>query len=225
MRLRIGHRVDWRRTNSFGIAVNESPKTRNSLILRLKQPADAEAWFQFCEIYEPLILRIAKARGLQAADARDLAQDVFVRIAKSVQRWEPDPDKGSFRGWIGTIARNLTIDFLRRQSRQPISANDPALQNLADPCAESEFYDAEYEKQLFAWAAEKIKPTFKPKTWNAFWRTAVEQQEVADVAKSLEISTGAVYMARSRVIAKLRKTIEQFADSEQTADQIGRTAQ
>ena len=202
---------------SFGIAVNESPKTRNSLILRLKQPADAEAWFQFCEIYEPLILRIAKARGLQAADASDLAQDVFIRIAKSVGRWESDPDKGSFRGWIGTIARNLTIDFLRRQSRQPVSTNDPTLQNVAEQCAESDFYDAEYEKQLFAWAAEKIKPTFQANTWNAFWQTAVEQQAVSDVAASLNISPGAVYMARSRVIARLRKTIEQFTASEDSA--------
>jgi len=85
--------------------LNDIPKTRNSLVLRLKEPADAEAWFEFCEIYEPLILRIARSRGLQNADANDLAQDVFVRIAKSVRRWKPDPEKGSFRGWISTIAR------------------------------------------------------------------------------------------------------------------------
>ena len=199
--------------------MSDSPQTRNSLILRLKEPADAEAWFQFCEIYEPLILRIARSRGLQAADANDLAQDVFVRIAKSVQRWEPDPDRGSFRGWIGTIARNLTIDFLRREKRKPVSANDPAMQNVTDRCAESDFYDAEYEKQLFAWAAEKIKPTFKPQTWQAFWRTAVDQQSVADVAQSLELSTGAVYMARSRVIAKLRQTVERINEASSSVDQ------
>ena len=194
--------------------MNENPKTRNSLILRLKEPADAEAWFQFCEIYQPLILRIAKSRGLQTADASDLAQDVFIRVAKSVRRWEPDPNKGSFRCWIGTIARNLTIDFMRRQKRQPVSANDPAMQNLPERCAESDFYDAEYEKQLFAWAAEKIKPSFQSNTWQAFWRTAVEQQDVSEVAESLGVSTGTVYMARSRVIAKLRKTVERFSEAE-----------
>ena len=199
--------------------MNDSPKTRNSLILRLKEPADAEAWFQFCEIYQPLILRIAKSRGLQTADASDLAQDVFIRVAKSVQRWKPDPNKGSFRGWIGTIARNLTIDFMRQQKRQPVSANDPAMQNLPERCAESDFYDAEYEKQLFAWAAEKIKPSFQPNTWQAFWRTAVEQQDVSEVADSLGISTGAIYMARSRVIAKLRKTVERFSEAEQSVNQ------
>jgi len=198
--------------------LNDSPKTRNSLILRLKEPADAEAWFQFCEIYEPLILRIAKSRGLQAADANDLAQDVFIRIAKSVRRWEPDPEKGTFRGWIGTIARNLTIDFLRQQKRQPVSADDPVMKNLPERCAESDFYDAEYEKQLFAWAADKIKPSFKPQTWQAFWLTAVENRSVAEVSETLELSAGAIYMARSRVIAKLRKTIESVSDMTHSAN-------
>lgn len=193
--------------------MNDSPKTRNSLILRLKEPADAEAWLQFCEIYEPLILRIAKSRGLQDADACDLTQDVFVRIAKSVQRWQPDPQKGSFRGWIGTIARNLTIDFLRRQGRQPVSAIDPILQNVPERCVESDFYDAEYEKQLFAWAAEKIKSSFKVQTWQAFWLTAVDQRSVAEVASMLNLSAGAIYMARSRVIAKLRTTIAATSDN------------
>ena len=178
----------------------------------MKEPQDAEAWFQFCEIYEPLILRIARSRGLQNADANDLAQDVFVRIAKSVQGWDPNPDKGSFGAWIGTIARNLTIDFLRRKSRQPMSANDPILLSVPQRCAESDFYDAEYEKQLFAWAAEKIKPSFQTLTWQAFWRTAVEQRPVAEVAESLQLSPGAIYMARSRVIAKLRQTIERAID-------------
>ncbi len=192
--------------------LNEIPKTRNSLILRLKEPLDAEAWFQFCEIYEPLILRIAKSRGLQNADANDLAQEAFIRIAKSVSRWQADAEKGSFRGWIGTIARNLTIDFLRRNNRLPVSADDAVLQTLPQPCAESLYYDAEYEKQLFAWAANKVQPTVQAKTWQAFWLTAVGQRQVAEVAKELQISTGAVYIARSRVIAKLRETIERVND-------------
>ncbi len=198
--------------------MSNPPKTRNSLILRLKETADAEAWFEFCEIYEPLILRIAKSRGLQNADANDLAQDVFVRIAKSVQRWEPGLEKGTFRGWIGTIARNLTIDFLRQKDRQPVSANDPILQSVPEQCAASDFYDAEYEKQLFAWAAEKIKPSFKSKTWQAFWQTAVEQRSVVEVAESLQLTTGAIYIARSRVIAKLKKTIERASEKDLAAN-------
>lgn len=198
--------------------MNDIPKTRNSLVLRLKEPADAEAWFEFCEIYEPLILRIARSRGLQNADANDLAQDVFVRIAKSVRRWKPDPEKGSFRGWISTIARNLTIDFLRQQDRRPISANEPTLASIEEPCAESDFYDIEFEKQFFAWAAEKIRASFKPHTWQAFWRTAVEQRPVKEVAESLGLTSGAIYLARSRVIAKLRTTIEQANDIDFSID-------
>ena len=188
------------------------PKTRASLILRLRTREDADAWEEFTEVYQPLIFRIAVSRGLQPADANDVTQEVMTRVAKSIRLFDPAPGKGSFRGWLSRITRNLVIDFMRNKNRLPKTCDDSAIYQLVhskpDSSAESQMFDLEYERQLFAWAAEKVEPSFEPATWQAFWQTAIEHRQVADVAKELEVSRGAVYISRSRVIAALRKVLE-----------------
>lgn len=191
-----------------------SPKTRASLILRLRTPADAEAWEEFTQIYRPLIFRIAISRGLQPADANDVVQEAMSRVAKSIRLFDPDPDKGSFRGWLSRITRNLVIEFLRNKNRLPKTGDDSAVYQLVqskpDPSSESKLFDLEYERQLFAWAAAKAESRFEPATWQAFWETAVENKPVSEVAKRLNISRGAVYIARSRVIAALKAVVQQI---------------
>lgn len=191
--------------------MKEVPKTRVSLILRLRHSSDAEAWQEFVEIYQPLIYRIAINRGLQPADARDLTQDVLLRVAKAVNQWNPNPAKGTFRGWISRITRNMVIDYFRSNHRLPITTDETSvfklIRSTPQPGEETGQFDLEQERQTFAWAAEKIKTSFSDKTWQAFWSTAVEQQDAASVAKQLGISRGAVYIARSRVMAKLKETV------------------
>lgn len=191
--------------------MKEVPKTRVSLILRLRHSSDAEAWQEFVEIYQPLIYRIAVNRGLQPADARDLTQDVLLRVAKAVNQWNPNPAKGTFRGWISRITRNMVIDYFRSNNRLPITTDETSVFKLVRstplPGEEAGQFDFEQERQTFAWAAEKIKPTFSESTWKAFWLTAVEQKNPTEVARSLSISRGAVYIARSRVMAKLKETV------------------
>ncbi len=192
--------------------MTDSPQTRVSLILRLQSNNDAEAWQQFVEIYGPLVFRIAKSRGLQAADAHDVSQEVLVRVAKSIGQWQPDPSIGSFRGWLSRIARNLVIDFLRNKNRLPRTTDNSDIrmyvEQVPDRSAESQLFDIEFEKQVFAWAADQVKPSFESNTWHAFWLTAVDSIPVAEVADQLGLSRGAVYIARSRVMARLKKTID-----------------
>lgn len=201
--------------------MSQSPKTRASLILRLRQPEDVVAWEEFVEIYQPLIFRLAQSKGLQEADALDLTQDVLAKVANAVNQFNPDPNQGSFRGWISQITRNLVIDFFRKQDRQQRTADDTAIRQLIDSIPSEEptpedtqWFNLERERQVFAWAAEKIRSRFQPKTWEAFWMTAVEQHDVTEVAKQLGISTGAVYIARSRVMAKLKTKIRLQMESE-----------
>ena len=97
--------------------MDESPATRCSLIVKLRDPADSAAWREFVAIYEPLVYRLARRKGLQDADARDLCQDVFQAVARAIDRW--DPGRGSFRGWLSRITRNLLINFLTRRQFQP----------------------------------------------------------------------------------------------------------
>ena len=73
---------------------------------------------------------------------------------------------------------------------------------------ESALFDVEYKRQTFRWAAERIRGQFEDKTWRAFWLSSVEGEPIKQTAQALGLSTGAVYVARSRVMARLRETVE-----------------
>jgi RNA polymerase sigma factor (sigma-70 family) len=191
------------------------PTTRPSLVLRLRDPGDGPAWAEFVEIYEPLIYRLAVNKGLQDADAMDLCQDVFRAVAAAIERWDPDPAKGRFRAWLFRIARNLLVNFLVAQRRQPRGTGSTSVQELleaqpaGDAEAEAEFA-AEFRHRAFRWAADQVKNEFATSTWSAFWQTGVENKPVTDVAENLGLSAGAVYIARSRVLARLRERVAQL---------------
>jgi RNA polymerase sigma-70 factor (ECF subfamily) len=194
--------------------MSSSPSTRPSLLLRIRNPRDEQAWCEFVEIYEPLILRLARRRGFQEADAHELTQEVLLAVAGAIDRWNPDPDRGSFRGWLARVTRNLMVNFLARQRRQPRGVGDSDFQHWleerpAPESAESRYFDIERKRRLFRWAAQHVRSEFQTSTWQAFWQTCVEGRQIAEVANEQRMSLGAVYVARSRVMASLRKRIEQ----------------
>ncbi len=194
--------------------MNQAPATRPSLILRLRKADDLCAWQEFVEIYQPVIRAFAIGRGLQPADADDVTQEVLTRVARSIDRWDPDPQRGSFRAWLATITRNLVIQFFREKTRQANvkeldSAVVEGLENRPAHGLHAEQFDMERERQLFLWAARKVQPRFEPRTWQAFWRTAVLRQDVQQVAAALECTRAQVYVSRSRVMSLLRKTVQQ----------------
>jgi RNA polymerase sigma-70 factor (ECF subfamily) len=191
------------------------PITRHSLVLRLRNPDDQAAWAEFVDVYEPLIYRLARRKGLQDADAQDLCQDVLRAVASAIERWDPDPAKGRFRAWLFRIARNLLVKFLARQRHHPRGTGSSSVQELLeaqpadDPQAEAEFA-VEFRRRAFRWAADQVKGEFTSPTWQAFWQTAVETRPISDVARELGLSVGAVYIARSRVLARLRDQVQQL---------------
>ena len=195
--------------------MDESPATRRSLIVKLRDPSDTAAWHEFVANYGPLVYGLARRKGLQDADANDLCQEVFRAVAGAVDRW--DPARGSFRGWLSRIARNLLINFLTRQRHQPRGSGTTSVQDLleaqpaADPSATA-LFEAEYEKHLFLWAAAEVRGELVTTTWQAFWQTGVEGRPPQKVAAELKLSVGAVYAARSRVLARLRRRIEKLGD-------------
>ena len=194
--------------------MTDSPATRQSLLVRLKDPRDGQAWSEFVAIYSPLIDRLARANGLQSADAADIAQEVFRAVAGAIDRYDPDPARGSFRGWLFRIARNLMINLLAARRIRPQATGDSDVQEMlervpAPDSAETAFFDLEYRRRIFVWAADQIRDEFRESTWQAFWLTAVEGQTPRAAAEASGISVGAVYIAKSRVMARLKSIIEQ----------------
>ena len=87
------------------------PDTRDTLLARLRDPSDQAAWAEFLSIYQPLIYRFSRSRGLQDADAQDATQHVLWAVARAADRWEPDPSRGRFRSWLAKVASNAAINF------------------------------------------------------------------------------------------------------------------
>jgi RNA polymerase sigma-70 factor (ECF subfamily) len=194
-----------------------TPATRHTLIVKLRDPADAGAWREFVTLYQPLVYRLARRRGLQDADAQDLCQEVFRAVAGAIGRYDIDPARGHFRGWLARIARNLLINFLTRRPYRLRGSGSTSVQELLeaqpadDPSATAEF-DAEYRRRVFQWAAGLVRGEFAPSTWQAFRLTAIDGRTPADAADELGLSVGAVYVARSRVLARLKARIRQLGD-------------
>jgi RNA polymerase sigma-70 factor (ECF subfamily) len=196
----------------------DEPSTRPSLLVRLRDPRDGLAWGQFVDVYAPLVYGFARKHGLQDADAADLTQEVLRAVAGAVGRLEYDPARGSFRGWLFTVVRNKLRNFLEARQRHEQGQGDSAAQAWleAQPAPEGEqeaLWEREYEQRLFAWAADQVRGGFQDATWRAFWLTAVENRSAREVAAALGLSLGAVYIAKSRVLARLREQIRQVQDA------------
>ncbi len=185
-----------------------APDTRYSLLQRIGDPADEASWREFWRLYDPVVYRMARRFGLQDADANDLTQDVMAAVMDAVRRWEPDEHRGRFRTWLFTIVRNRTISILRRHRSGTRGSGDTAvLRQLAAVPAQEAFED-EVRRAAFHQAAEIVRPQVQPATWNAFWQTSVLGQPVEEAARQLNLSVGSIYAARSRVLARLRREIE-----------------
>jgi RNA polymerase sigma factor (sigma-70 family) len=196
---------------------DDSRLTRPSLLLRIRDAGDRAAWEEFVGLYAPLIYRFARRRGLQDADASDVSQQVLQIVAQAGRRLDYDPSRGSFRGWLLTVTRNVVINGLKRKNRQPIATGATSLHERlgAQPAPgppEEAIWEQEYQRSRLAWAAEKVRPRFEESTWCAFWRTAVEGETPREVAQALGLSVGAVHIAKSRVIARLKDVLKEIQE-------------
>ncbi len=195
--------------------MSAAPPTRPSLLLRLRDVGDADAWSEFVRLYTPLVFGHCQRHGLQDTDAADVAQEVMRVAAGAMPEFQYDAQRGKFRGWLLQTTRHRLHKFFARQQRVPQAASETTIERMLDgePGGdELTRWEEDYRQHLFDWAAEKARTEFQATTWDAFWKTSVDAVSVKEVAGQLGISIGAVYIARSRVIARLRELIETVSD-------------
>lgn len=194
--------------------MTSSPETRASLLIRVRDPADQAAWQEFVEIYRPVILRLARHKGMQPADADDVAQQVLLSVAKAVEEY--DPRRARFRTWLHRIARNAILNALTR-GKPDRGSGDTGMrailsQHESHDGPDSDLLRLEYRREVFRWAAKQVRKEFQDDTWSAFWLTAVDGRDGDSVAQELGKSRGAIYAARSRVTRRIQEKATEFEE-------------
>ena len=190
---------------------HEAQSTRASLLLQLRDSGNAEAWKQFVEIYAPIIYGFCRNKGLQDADAADVSQEVMRTVVRAMEKFEYDRQRGKFRNWLLTVTRSKLSNFFSSRQRRDEPHGNTSIQDLMDrepTAAEQSSWDTEYHGRLFHWASEQVKPSVQESSWQAFWRTTIDQEDAAVVARDLNLSVGALYVAKSRVLARLKEKIQ-----------------
>jgi RNA polymerase sigma factor (sigma-70 family) len=193
---------------------NSTPETRASLLIRVRDPVDQAAWNEFDEIYRPIILRLARQKGMQEANADDVAQQVLMAVSKALEQRGHDPERAKFRTWLGRVAHNAILNALTRGKPDRGSGNSALRALLSEHEShsgpDSDLLRLEYRREVFRWAARQVRKEFHQATWDAFWMTAVEGRAVEVVAEELAKSQGAIYTARSRVMRRIQEKVAEY---------------
>ena len=194
--------------------LNEFPETRDSLLLQVQDPSNRDAWEMFAQIYRPVIFRIARARGLQHADALDLSQQVLIAVASTIGEWEKRDNSTRFRNWLSRVTKNAILNALMRRPKDQAvggSSVESLLQDVVD-CdgVTTALIDTEYRRELYLRAAQIVSEEFRPDSWQAFEMSVAGEMSIEKVAETLGKSIGAIYTARSRIMFRLREVISEL---------------
>lgn len=184
--------------------------TSASLLDRLKSDPQSAAWQRLVEIYQPLVRGWLRRQSLIESDADDLVQEVMAVVVRRLPDFEHNGRVGAFRTWLKSITTNCLRDHWRSGRRRPRGTGDSDFQQvlaqLEDPASSlSQAWDQEHDRHVTRKLLEMLRGDFEPTTWQAFQRTALEGAAAAEVAKELGISSNAVFIAKSRVLARLRQ--------------------
>jgi RNA polymerase sigma factor (sigma-70 family) len=189
---------------------HSSPTTRVSLLIRLRDPADTEAWQTFVDVYTPLVYSYCRRKGLQEADASDVTQEVLTQVARCIPGFTYDPGRGRFRDWLGTVARRRLQRFFNDQSQAPRAA-DAAMDEVVAPDLDTDWSE-EFHARVLQVALERTRPRFEATTWRAFELVWMENRAPADAAAEVGVSIETIYVAKSRALKALREVVLELAE-------------
>ena len=181
--------------------------TSVTLLERLREPGEQNAWARFVKLYSPLLIYWARRKGMQDTDAADLVQDVFCVLVQKLPEFQYDGSR-SFRNWLRTDFFNKWRDRQRQRAAQPAQDHDVALADVADTEHGDGLEAVEYQRLLLDRGLELLAGDFQSSTWNAFWEHGYKGRPAAEVAAELGLTVGAVWAAKFRVVARLREDLQ-----------------
>jgi len=187
--------------------------TPPTLLERLRGAGDEAAWRRFVHLYTPLLYYWARCRGETEHDAADLVQEVYVTLLQTLPTFQYDRD-GKFRSWLRTVMLNKLRDRKRREARAEIAVAQASQMRpeASKPDAADDVWEAEYLQRLTNRALRLMQTDFAPATWQACWETVVQGRSPAEVARQLGISENAVYLAKCRVLRRLRQELKELLE-------------
>jgi RNA polymerase sigma-70 factor (ECF subfamily) len=160
------------------------------------------------------VYRFARARGVQHADAEDLAQQVIATVSRAIGTWRKEASRGTFRGWLLAIARNELVNLVTRTGRGAARGGTSVWLQIESALgandAAARLIDDEHRRAVFRLAAEQVRPEFHDSTWRVFWLTTVDGRSVEEAAAMSGKTPGAVYAARSRVMRRLKEKVREL---------------
>jgi RNA polymerase sigma factor (sigma-70 family) len=189
-------------------------ETRPSLLLRIKDGQDQTAWNTFVELYAPLVYRQCRRHGLQHNDAEDVTQEVLSQMLRSAQDFNYQPDRGKFRTWLYEVTSTKVANHfrsVRRTARASGGARDESQDLVAPITPPSEWFE-EFQTHVLRVALARIETHFEPGTWKAFMLAWKEARPATEVARMLDVNVDHVYVAKSRVLARLRQEVLALAE-------------
>ncbi|HLJ95403.1 MAG TPA: sigma-70 family RNA polymerase sigma factor [Gemmataceae bacterium] len=191
-------------------------ETRQSLLVRA-QAGEENAWKDLTELYRPLIIGWLNRQGVPASDVEDLSQEVLLSVVKHLPGFEHSGRRGAFRSWLRTIVCSRTTDYWRAidagAQASGGSGATAALQQLADPDSDlNRQWDEQHDRYVLDCLLDLMEEAFEPATLQAFRRLAIDGASGAEVAQELGLSVAAVYVAKSRVLQRIRQEAEGLLD-------------
>jgi len=181
--------------------------TSPSLLAQLKNSSsNTLAWHRFVELYTPLLMYWIRRTGLNASDSADIVQEVLITMTVRLPSFQYDKSTPSFRAWLRKVTVIKCRDLMRKKVTREIHE---ALKHVDEkPTEQSIFSDQEFHQLLAKRALQMMQSEFETSTWRACWETTVNDRPAAEVAQELGMTVNAVYLAKARVLKRLRDKLD-----------------
>jgi RNA polymerase sigma-70 factor (ECF subfamily) len=188
--------------------------TTTQVLEELRASSEAEAWRRFCDHFRPVVVKFARQLGLSTTDAEDAAQETMLQFFKAFREGKYDRGRGRLSNWLFGVARRVILNLRGHQPLEQLIADKTTGTSfwdlIQDDHSIKQSWDAQWRKMVLTRCLDQARREFNPKVFGAFELYALQDKTVDEVAQKFKMSKNSVYIAKSRVLSKIRQLERQF---------------